>query len=104
MIASNRRSDLRVDPEDRCGAPSQFQASRLSAPTPASSPDPLKMLRHELCTPLNAILGFSDLLAGNEQLSERHRRYAANILASGTVLLRRINSLLEQARIEGDVS
>jgi signal transduction histidine kinase len=60
--------------------------------------DPLSVARDELCTPLNAILGFSDLLAGCDQLSERHRRYAANIAASGTVLLRRINSLLDRAR------
>jgi hypothetical protein len=38
--------------------------------------------------------------AGTEQLSARHRRYAANIRESGTVLLRRLNDLLEQARGE----
>jgi signal transduction histidine kinase len=56
------------------------------------------LLRHDLCNPLNAILGFSDLLAASEQLSAQHRRYAANIQAAGTVLLRRIDALLERAR------
>jgi signal transduction histidine kinase len=62
----------------------------------------LALLRHDLCTPLNAILGFSGLLAEDERLDVQHRRYAANILASGTVLLRRVNALLAQDRIGGD--
>jgi hypothetical protein len=49
---------------------------------------------------LNAILGFSDLLAGDEGLNEQHRRYAANIRASGMVLLRKINTLLARTGVE----
>jgi signal transduction histidine kinase len=65
--------------------------------------DAAALLRHELCTPLNAILGFADLLAECEQLSTRHRRYAANIFTAGTDLLRTVNALVDQARIEGGI-
>jgi signal transduction histidine kinase len=67
----------------------------------AGPDDSVSLLRHDLCTPLNAILGFADLLAECEQLSARHRRYAANIFTAGTDLLRTVNALVDQARIEG---
>jgi signal transduction histidine kinase len=65
--------------------------------------DSVSLLRHDLCTPLNAILGFADLLAECEQLSAQHRRYAANIFTAGTDLLRTVNALVDQARVEGGI-
>jgi len=57
---------------------------------------------HELRTPLTAILGFSDLLerALGERLSGRERRYLANVRDGGEQLLRLVNNLLDQIKLE----
>jgi signal transduction histidine kinase len=52
-------------------------------------------LTHEFRTPLNAILGFAQILAGDAQLNERQRLGASTILDSGHNLLRLMDSLLE---------
>jgi len=57
---------------------------------------------HELRTPLTAILGFSDLLerALGDRLSGRERRYLANVRDGGEQLLRLVNNLLDQIKLE----
>ena len=62
--------------------------------------DFLATTSHELRTPLNSILGFSEILASSGQLSERHRRYVANIQISGKMLLVLINDILDSAKLE----
>ncbi|WP_315851948.1 sensor histidine kinase [Tautonia rosea] len=62
--------------------------------------DFLATMSHELRTPLNSIIGFSEVLSGNEQLSEKQRRYASNIQNSGRMLLAMINDILDLAKIE----
>jgi signal transduction histidine kinase len=62
--------------------------------------DFLATMSHELRTPLNSIIGFSEVLAGSDALSERQRRYAANIQTSGKMLLGMINDILDLAKIE----
>ncbi len=57
---------------------------------------------HELSTPLNAIIGFSDLLlhdAGHIDDTER-KQFIGDIYSSGQHLLHLINDLLDLARIE----
>jgi two-component system cell cycle sensor histidine kinase PleC len=61
----------------------------------------LRTMSHELKTPLNAIIGFSDLLI---QMAERFdadqtREYATLIHAGGHNLLRLINNILDLTRI-----
>ncbi len=70
-----------------------FEMNRLKS-------DFLATMSHELRTPLNSIIGFSEVLAGNEGLSERQRRYASNIQTSGKMLLGMINDILDLAKIE----
>ncbi|HSM14450.1 MAG TPA: two-component regulator propeller domain-containing protein [Thermoanaerobaculia bacterium] len=59
-------------------------------------------ISHELRTPLTAILGFSDLLerSAGGRLEERERRYLANVHDGGEHLLRLVNNLLDQIRLE----
>src|SRR5206468_8290009 len=63
----------------------------------------LAMVSHELKTPLNAIIGFSDILA-NQTLGpigkEQYLDYAADIRDSGHYLLKIINDILDLSRIE----
>ena len=70
-----------------------FEMNRLKS-------DFLATMSHELRTPLNSIIGFSEVLAGNDQLNERQRRYATNIQSSGKMLLGMINDILDLAKIE----
>lgn len=60
-------------------------------------------MSHEMRTPLNAALGFAEMMElgihGEVSIPE-HREYLANIRESGRMLLGRINDMLEIASIE----
>jgi two-component system sensor histidine kinase BarA len=61
----------------------------------------LANISHEFRTPLNAILGFAEILREKTTFEkEKTRRYAENIIASGRALLNMINDLLEMAKAE----
>ena len=62
----------------------------------------LANMSHELRTPLNAILGFSEIIATNRfgPADARYQQYGRDIHISGEHLLRLINDLLDQSRIE----
>ncbi|MCH8839768.1 MAG: HAMP domain-containing protein, partial [Planctomycetes bacterium] len=62
--------------------------------------DFLATVSHELKTPLNSIIGFSDLLGSADGLEEKQLRYASNIQHSGKQLLDMINDILDLAKIE----
>src|SRR5262249_44963831 len=64
----------------------------------------LAAMGHELKTPLNAVLGFSEIIRDElfGPAGQRvYRDYAADIHASGTRLLALINDILDVSRIEG---
>jgi len=62
----------------------------------------LANISHEFRTPLNAILGFAEILREKPDVlkKDKARRYAENIIASGNRLLNMINDLLELAKTE----
>lgn len=61
----------------------------------------LANMSHEFRTPLNAILGFAELLREKPvKKSDKTRRYAENIITSGRSLLNMINDLLDLAKAE----
>jgi len=63
----------------------------------------LANMSHELVTPLNSVIGFSELLAegGAGGLNEAQAQYVGHIVASGRRLLGLINDVLDLAKIEG---
>ncbi|MFT6772615.1 MAG: PAS domain S-box-containing protein [Paracoccaceae bacterium] len=61
----------------------------------------IAVMSHEMRTPLNGVLGTMDLLSGTE-LSATQRRYVATAIASGEILLRHVNDVLDIVRIEAD--
>jgi len=62
----------------------------------------LANISHEFRTPLNAILGFAQVLREKPQLLKREKaqRYAENIITSGNSLLNMINDLLDLAKTQ----
>ncbi len=61
----------------------------------------LANMSHEFRTPLNAILGFAELLREKPAADvEKSKRWAENIVASGRSLLNMINDLLDLAKAE----
>lgn len=58
----------------------------------------LALMNHEFRTPLNAIIGFAEIMRGepgDEVHVERYRDYAADIHASGVFLMKTVDDLLE---------
>lgn len=65
--------------------------------------DFLARMSHELRSPLNAILGFSEVIAGRvfgAEGTERYEDYARNINQAGAHLLELINDILDLSKVE----
>lgn len=60
----------------------------------------LATISHELRTPMNSILGFSDLLGEAQNLDGKQQRWVANIRSSGKLLLGLISDILELAKLQ----
>lgn len=62
----------------------------------------LAHMSHEMRTPLNAILGFSDIMKMEAfgKLDETYKSYASDIFSSGSQLLKLVDALLEMAHVE----
>ncbi|NEQ54262.1 MAG: response regulator, partial [Leptolyngbya sp. SIO3F4] len=60
----------------------------------------LAKISHELCTPLNAILGFTQLMVQDQTLSVEHSQSLEIIDNSGAHLLDLINNILELTQLE----
>lgn len=61
----------------------------------------LSTMSHELRTPLNSILGFAQLLTGEQRdpLTQKQARYLANIDKSGSHLLALVNDFLDFSKV-----
>jgi len=57
-------------------------------------------MSHDIRTPMNAILGFSDLIEKNKENPDKISDYLTKLKGSGNYLLSLINNVLDLARIE----
>ncbi|WP_045224354.1 hybrid sensor histidine kinase/response regulator [Methyloterricola oryzae] len=57
-------------------------------------------MSHELRSPLNSILGYSEIVLADPNLAEKHREYVNIVHQSGEHLLALIDDMLDIARIE----
>jgi signal transduction histidine kinase/ABC-type amino acid transport substrate-binding protein len=57
-------------------------------------------MSHDIRTPMNAIIGFTELLRKHQEEPEKRNDYLDKIQSSSTVLLSIINNVLEMSRIE----
>ena len=60
----------------------------------------LTRMSHELRTPLTSILGFSEILLDQEELTETQRRFCQKVQDSGFQLQASLNQLVDLSRIE----
>ncbi|WP_370575203.1 PAS domain S-box protein [Methanomethylovorans sp.] len=62
----------------------------------------LANITHEFRTPLNCIIGYSDVMIDelSDSLNQYHSKYLSNISISANKLLELVNSVLEMSRIE----
>ena len=60
----------------------------------------LSNMSHDIRTPMNAIIGFTDLLEKHQNEPERRQDYINKIKGSSALLLGLINNILEMSRIE----
>ena len=76
----------------------------MADPGRDSSAAMLAALSHDLRSPLNAIVGFADLLKDGSAgpLTERQRRYVDNILVSAQALLDKISGTLDGPDAAGE--
>lgn len=87
----------------------KVEASLIVAKAKAEESDKLKSafianMSHEIRTPLNAIVGFSNLLATDDDLPEEDREEYTDIIMNNTeVLLQLINDILDMSKIEAGV-
>jgi signal transduction histidine kinase len=79
------------------------EARRLAERAANAKADMLARISHEVRTPLNAIIGFSEVMIGERFGSlgnERYREYMKDIRASGERVIAIVNDLLDISRIE----
>lgn len=69
------------------------QASRSKSAFVAS-------MSHELKTPLNSVIGFSQIMSGETNITPRQKSYLTTIYDSGTHLLEMINEIIDLSKIE----
>jgi len=60
----------------------------------------LARMSHELRTPLTSILGFSEILLDQEELTDTQRRFCQKVQDSGLQLQASLNQLVDLSRIE----
>ncbi len=99
MIAAFRNIDDIVEAEVKQKNTLAEALDRAEKASKAKT-DFLFNMSHDIRTPMNAIIGYTDLLKKNADNLELRNRYIENIQTSNRYLLDLINNVLDTARIE----
>lgn len=83
-------------------AADETERQRQTKPSRDTGSAVLVAMSHDLRTPMNGVLGMSELLLATGELDERHRRRVEIIKRSGTTLLSLIDQLLDVAKLDID--
>lgn len=99
----NALADSRAEAQKQSGYLADLSArlDQASAKVDSAKTTLLRTMGHELKTPLNAILGFSDLMAtlADNLKPEQIREYAGLVHQGGTNLLKMINQIMDLTKI-----
>ncbi len=101
-ISWRRQERVRKEREEERRLYSQQLAEALKAAQIASTSKTtfLSNMSHDIRTPMNAVLGFTTLLAKETENPAKVREYTSKIMASGQHLLSLINDILDVSKIE----
>ena len=101
-LARRQQEKLRREREEERRLHSQQLADALQAAQIASESKTtfLSNMSHDIRTPMNAVLGFTTLLARDAENPDKVREYTKKITASGQHLLSLINDILDVSKIE----
>lgn len=88
-IEEHRRTDAKLAEAKEAADKANLAKSRF-----------LGGMSHELRSPLNSVLGYTEIMLADDTLAERHREYVDIIHQSGEHLLALIDDMLDIARIE----
>lgn len=96
MVETIRQADEEItrEVEDR------IRAERKAQSAAKAKSDFLAHMSHEFRTPLNGILGYSQMLSMDPGLSEKNRDVVKSLRKSGESLLELINDVLDLTKIE----
>lgn len=102
-----RTRDLRDEVERRSRAEAHARAAQAAAEAASSAKSTaLSQMTHEFRTPLNAIIGFSDMMRG-ELLgplgTPKYLNYAEHIHSSGRHLLAMLDDIIDLSRVEAGI-
>lgn len=100
LIEHSPNAIVLADKEGRILRANQTRARKAAEAANVAKSAFLASMSHEVRTPLNAILGFAQLLEQNESLPSEARTQAGLLLRSGRHLLSLINDVLEMSRID----
>ncbi len=64
--------------------------------------DILSITSHDLRSPLNGILGFTDIVMQDSTVSDKNRDFLQNVMDSGDFLLNLINDILDLGRVQSE--
>lgn len=94
-VWKHRKAEARTKDELRIALEQAEEASKAKSTF-------LFNMSHDIRTPMNAIMGYTDLLEDADSDPAKREEYRAKIKVSGNYLLSLINGVLEMARIESN--
>lgn len=101
LLTIRRRKELEESRKALAEAKIQLEQALLAAESASKAKTTfLFNMSHDIRAPMNAILGFADLLELNGMQDEKSAEYVLGIKKSGAYLLDLINEVLEMSRIE----
>lgn len=101
-LSQKQQNKIRKEREEEREIHNQRLAEALHAAQLANNSKTmfLSNMSHDIRTPMNAVLGFTTLLAKDAENPEKVREYTKKITASGQHLLSLINDILDVSKIE----
>ncbi len=98
--------ELQIEISERRHAEAALQRAKEAAETANIAKSRfLANMSHELLTPLNTVIGFSQILLSKNhgELNGKQVKYLQNILKNGQQLLKLITGVLQISKIEGEI-